>query len=130
MPLPQFWFFPVPISISKASTTCRNVESVNAPCKPHFWLAGSFLPPWVPGTLLQLLVGFPVPSGNSSGSPVLPLFLFRPPFPFSATASLVPGKDSPEFSPSSKIARSTLTLNLNSGGSNKRYMVITEYEVL
>jgi hypothetical protein len=51
-------------------------------------------------------------------------------FPFSATASLVPGKDSAEFSPSSKIASSTLSSKLNNGVNNERYMVITGYEVM
>jgi hypothetical protein len=96
-PRRQFWFFTTANSIPKA------------PRKPYFWLAGSILPPWVPATLLQLLVGFPVPSGNSSGNPTWSLSRS---FSFSATACLVPGKDSPEFSPTSKIANSTLTLKI------------------
>src|ERR1017187_6776113 len=67
-PRRQFWFFPTANSIPKANATSRNVESLNAPRKPYFWLAGSILPPWVPATLLQLLVGFPVPDGSSPGN--------------------------------------------------------------
>jgi hypothetical protein len=39
VPMRQFWYFPVAISISKANANGRNVESLNAPCKPYFWLA-------------------------------------------------------------------------------------------
>src|ERR1039458_4549217 len=79
MPLRQFWFFPVASSISKATATSRNVESLNAHCKPSFWLAGPIPPPWVPVTLLQLLVGFPVPTGSSSGNSIWTLFSLERP---------------------------------------------------
>ena len=70
---------PVATLISKSRTTSRNVESLNAPRKRYFWLAGQILPPWVPVTLLQLLGGFPVPTGSSSGNSIWPLFsLDRP----------------------------------------------------
>ena len=79
MPRRQFWFFPVVISISKASTTSRNVESLNDPRKRYFWLAGQFQPPWVPGALLQLLLGLPDTTGSSSGKSGWALFsLGRP----------------------------------------------------
>src|ERR1017187_6906384 len=83
MPLRQFRFFPVAISISKANATSRNVESLNAPRKPSFWLTGSIRPPWVPVGLLQLLLGFPVPAGSCSGNSVLPFFSSEPYFSFS-----------------------------------------------
>ena len=104
--------FPVAILTSKANATSRNVESLNTPRKPSFWLAGAIPPPWVPVTLLQLLVGSPVPTGNSSGNPVLPFFSSEPYFSFCATANWDSGRNSVEFSPSSKNASAPPTSTL------------------
>src|ERR1039457_4517890 len=103
---------PAAISISKSATTSRNVESLNAPRKSHFWLAGPILPPWVPVGLLQLLLGFPVPAGSSSWNPVLPFFSSEPYFSFCATANWDSGRNSVEFSPSSKNASAPPTSTL------------------
>jgi hypothetical protein len=79
---------------------CRNLESQEISCKPHFWTAGQIHPPWVPGNLLQLLLGSPSLTGSNSGNSIWPLSCS---FSLSATANLVPREDSPEFSRQSKM---------------------------
>jgi hypothetical protein len=67
--------FSVAIPKSKAHANLIKIEFREISCKPSFWLAGQFRPPWVPVAPLQLLVDFPVPTGSSSGDSVLLFFL-------------------------------------------------------
>jgi len=122
--------FPVPISLSKAAGTCRNVEFQREPCKPHFWPQWSIRPLVLPVALLQLLVGLPDTTGNFSGNSGWALCSS---FSFSATASLVSGEDSAKFS-LFQDASSTPQLKLSAQHRNKGKkgvdVVTTECEVL
>src|ERR1035441_1370892 len=92
MPLRQFRFFRVAISISKTSTTCGNVESLNAPRKPHFWLAGPILPLGYLSPSCNCLWAFLCPLGAvwESSSPGFSPWGAQ--FSFSATANLGSGR--------------------------------------
>ena len=88
------------------------VEILNAPRKPHFWTAGRIPPSWVPGALLQLLVGRPSPTGSSSGNSVWSL---SSSFSFSAPANwcLERTRQSALAPPRCKLKLKETTLQVN-----------------